>query len=123
VRHQAPDPKHPVVCFDESPTQLIGEVREPIRARSGQIERYDCEYKRNGMAIERDYHGSSRRLGLGGLLPTPRSRVSGSRELDRLLVAYGKPKTIVGDNVLRWLQSGREFTCPKTFAVGLGDES
>jgi hypothetical protein len=25
------DPKHPVVCFDESPTLLIGEVREPIR--------------------------------------------------------------------------------------------
>ena len=23
---QAPDPKRPVVCFDESPTQLIGEV-------------------------------------------------------------------------------------------------
>jgi transposase len=47
---EAPDPKHPVVCFDESQTQLIGEVREPIRARSGQIERYDCEYKRNGTA-------------------------------------------------------------------------
>jgi hypothetical protein len=26
------DPKRPVVCFDESPTQLIGEVREPIPA-------------------------------------------------------------------------------------------
>ncbi len=25
-------------------------MREPIRARSGQIERYDCEYKRNGTA-------------------------------------------------------------------------
>lgn len=24
------DPKRPVVCFDESPTQLIGEVREPF---------------------------------------------------------------------------------------------
>ena len=45
-----PDPKRPVVCFDESPTQLIGEVREPIRAEPGQIERYDCEYKRNGTA-------------------------------------------------------------------------
>src|SRR4051812_33237466 len=26
---EAPDPKRPVVCFDESPTQLIGEVRQP----------------------------------------------------------------------------------------------
>jgi transposase len=44
------DPKHPVICFDESPTQLIGEVREPIPAEPGQPERYDCEYRRNGTA-------------------------------------------------------------------------
>ena len=44
------DPRHPVVCFDESPTQLIGEVREPIPAEPGQPERYDCEYRRNGTA-------------------------------------------------------------------------
>jgi hypothetical protein len=29
---EAPDPKRPVVCFDESPVQLIGEVRQPIPA-------------------------------------------------------------------------------------------
>jgi transposase len=45
---EAADPKHPVVCFDESPTQLIGEVREPILAEPGQPERYDYEYRRNG---------------------------------------------------------------------------
>jgi transposase len=45
---EAHDPKRPVVCFDESPTQLIGEVRQPIPAEPGQLERYDCEYKRNG---------------------------------------------------------------------------
>jgi len=44
------DPKYPVVCFDESPTQLIGEVRPAIPARPGKLERYDCEYKRNGTA-------------------------------------------------------------------------
>jgi transposase len=47
---EEPDPKRPVVCFDESPTQMIGEVREPIPAKPGQLERYDCEYKRNGTA-------------------------------------------------------------------------
>ena len=47
---EAPDPKRPVVCFDESPTQLIGEVHLPIPAEPGQLERYDCEYKRNGTA-------------------------------------------------------------------------
>ena len=45
---ETPDPRRPVVCFDESPTQLIGEVRQPITARPGQLERYDCEYYRNG---------------------------------------------------------------------------
>ena len=45
---EAPDPKRPVVCFDESPVQLIGEVRQPIPAEPGQLERYDCEYRRNG---------------------------------------------------------------------------
>src|SRR6202166_952486 len=48
VYGEAPDPKRPVVCFDESPVQLIGEVRQPIPAKPGQIERYDYEYRRNG---------------------------------------------------------------------------
>ena len=45
---EAPDPRRPLVCFDESPTQLIGEVREPIPAKPGQLRRYDAEYQRNG---------------------------------------------------------------------------
>src|SRR6202790_351592 len=45
---EAPDPRRPVVCFDESPVQLIGEVRQPIPAKPGQLERYDYEYRRNG---------------------------------------------------------------------------
>jgi hypothetical protein len=47
---EAPDPSRPVVCFDESPIQLVGEVRAPMPPRPGQLERYDCEYKRNGTA-------------------------------------------------------------------------
>lgn len=62
---ETPDPKRPVVCFDESPTQLIGEVRQPIPAEPGQIERYDCEYRRNGTAnlfIFLDAHRSWRKV-------------------------------------------------------------
>jgi transposase len=44
------DLKRPVVSFDESPTQLIGEVRKPIAAAPGRLERFDYEYKRNGTA-------------------------------------------------------------------------
>jgi hypothetical protein len=44
----APDPKRPVVCFDETPKQLIAEVRAPLPLSPGQAERYDYEYQRNG---------------------------------------------------------------------------
>jgi transposase len=47
---EAPNPQRPLVCFDESPTQLIGEVRSPIPAEPGQLGRYDSEYQRNGTA-------------------------------------------------------------------------
>jgi transposase len=47
---ETPDPKRPVICFDESPVQLIGEAREPIPAEPGQPERIDYEYRRNGTA-------------------------------------------------------------------------
>ena len=62
--NEEPDPKHPVVCFDESPTQLIGEARLPIPATPGQLERFDCEYRRNGTAnlfVFLDAHRSWRR--------------------------------------------------------------
>ena len=62
---EPPDPKRPVVCFDESPVQLIGETRQPTPAMPGQLERYDCEYKRNGTAnlfILLDVHRSWRRV-------------------------------------------------------------
>lgn len=39
-----------MVCFDESPIQLIGEVRVPIVPKPGKRYRYDFEYKRNGTA-------------------------------------------------------------------------
>lgn len=43
------DPKRPVVCFDESPWQMIAEVREPIPAEPGKPAREDTEYKRMGV--------------------------------------------------------------------------
>ncbi len=44
------DPKHPVVCLDETSKQLIGEVRMPVPAASGQVAHYDYEYVRHGVA-------------------------------------------------------------------------
>ncbi len=42
------DPRRPVVCFDETSTQLLGEARQPIPARPGQARRQDYEYRRQG---------------------------------------------------------------------------
>ena len=47
---QPADPKRPVVCFDETPRQLIGETRVPVEAKPGRKKRFDYEYKRNGTA-------------------------------------------------------------------------
>ena len=43
------DLARPVVCFDESPKQLIGEVREPLPVEPGKPARQDTEYQRNGV--------------------------------------------------------------------------
>jgi len=44
------DPKKPIVCFDERPKQLVGEIRSPISMKPGKPLRCDYEYKRNGVA-------------------------------------------------------------------------
>ena len=62
---EAPDPKRPVVCFDESPVQLIGEARQPIPAEPGRLERYDYEYRRNGtvnLFVHLDVHRPWRKV-------------------------------------------------------------
>src|SRR6201988_3149679 len=45
---EQPDPNSPVVCFDESPIQMLGEVRQPIAAEPGRPRRVDSGYPRQG---------------------------------------------------------------------------
>lgn len=42
------DPLHPLWCLDEKPYQILGENREPIPMRRGDVAKIDSEYKRNG---------------------------------------------------------------------------
>ncbi|TBW00492.1 IS630 family transposase, partial [Azotobacter chroococcum] len=42
------DEGHPVVCMDETPRQLIRQVREPLEAVPGHLGREDYEYERAG---------------------------------------------------------------------------
>jgi len=48
VYHRPYDIDFPVVCMDEKPYQLLGNVRQPIPAKPGKLARYDNEYKREG---------------------------------------------------------------------------
>ena len=42
------DAERPVVCFDETSTQLLADVREPLLAQPGRPRREDYEYRREG---------------------------------------------------------------------------
>ena len=44
------DPAYPFVCLDETPVQLVSETRQPLPGQPGQPERYDYEYRREGVA-------------------------------------------------------------------------
>jgi hypothetical protein len=50
VYHRPYDAQRPVVCMDECSKQLIGEVREPLPTKPGQVAKYDSEYERRGTA-------------------------------------------------------------------------
>ena len=44
------DPATPLVCFDEKPLVVHGEVREPLPMKPGSPRRFDSEYERLGTA-------------------------------------------------------------------------
>ena len=62
---ERPRSAHPVVCFDETPIQLIGEKRLAVPPAPGRASRIDYEYRRNGTAnlfVFVDAHQSWRRV-------------------------------------------------------------
>lgn len=48
IYEQPYDPKHPVLCFDERPCQLIGDAIVPIPIKPGSPKKEHYEYVRNG---------------------------------------------------------------------------
>jgi hypothetical protein len=49
IYKRAYNPLQPVVCMDESPKQLIGEIKDPIPAQLESVEKHDYEYERKGV--------------------------------------------------------------------------
>jgi hypothetical protein len=123
--NEKPDRKRPVVCFDESPTQLIGEVREPIPAKPGQLERFDCEYRRNGTAnlfVFLDVHNpwrkvkvTSRRAAADFAVCMRYNKINGCESWSPALISLGFPQFrreqtgTFGKSVGR-VMIGRDFT-------------
>lgn len=48
---RAYDARHPVICMDEQPKQLIDEARAPVVARPGVAAKEDFEYVRRGVCV------------------------------------------------------------------------
>ncbi len=51
IYEQPYNPRRPVVCFDERPCQLLGNILMPIPMKPGSIEREDYHYKRYGTCV------------------------------------------------------------------------
>jgi DDE superfamily endonuclease len=64
------NPQEPVVCLDEKPVSLHGEVRAPQAVRPGVIAKRDSEYKRKGTANV--FCAVEPRAGRHFTFPTPR---------------------------------------------------
>ena len=51
IYEQPYNPQRPVVCFDERPCQLTGEVITPVPMKPGKDFRQDYHYERNGTCV------------------------------------------------------------------------
>ena len=51
IYEQPYDSRRPIICFDERPCQLIGDILVPIPMKPGQELRQDYHYKRNGTCV------------------------------------------------------------------------
>lgn len=51
IYEQPYNPSRPVICFDERPCQLLGDVLMPIPMKPGCVEREDYHYQRHGTAV------------------------------------------------------------------------
>lgn len=94
------NPQEPVVCLDEKPVSLHGEVRAPEAARPGVVAKRDSEYKRKGTANV--FCAVEPRAGRHFTFPTPcRSGAEFAKVIARVARHYPFARTIhlVVDNL------------------------
>lgn len=85
----------PLVCMDEQPVQLIGEVQAPLPMEPGKLNRYDYHYKRNGTAVNFIFTeplGNWRKVNVRNR----RTRIDWAQEIKELLdIDYPEAKKII----------------------------
>lgn len=87
------DETRPVVCFDESPEQLIEEVRPPLPLAPGQPARHDVEYKRNGvrnLLMMCEPRRGTREV----LVTTTRTKIDFAHAMKHLVTRYASAEVI-----------------------------
>jgi hypothetical protein len=87
------DEKRPVVCFDESPEQLIEEVRQPLPPEPEQPARFDVEYKRNGVRNLLMLCQPSRGM-REVLVTTTRNKIDFAQAMKHLVQMHGSAEVI-----------------------------
>jgi hypothetical protein len=109
------NPQEPVVCFDEKPVSLHGEVRAPQTVRPGVVAKRDSEYKRKGTANV--FCAVEPRAGRHFTFPTPRrSGAEFAKVLANIARRYRFARTIhlVVDNL--------NIHCQKSLTKHFGPE-
>ena len=110
------DPQRPVVCFDETSTQLLAEVREPLPAQPGRPKREDCEYRREG--ARNLFLACEPLAGWWQVAVTPRRTMQDFAHQMRWLVDQAYPEVPVVRVVLDNLNTHRMASLYETFPAG-----
>ena len=113
------NPKEPVVCLDERPLTLHGEVRSPIGMKAGRIRKRDGEYVRCGTANA--FCGVEPKAGRHFTKITRnRKAPEFAKMVDKILRAYPKASTIhlVMDN----LSTHKEKSLREHFGERIGSK-
>ena len=107
------DPQRPVVCFDETSTQLLAETRPPLPAEPGKAKRRDYEYRREG--TRNLFLACEPRAGWRQVMVTERRTMQDFAHQMRWLVDEAYPDVPVVRLVLDNLNTHRTASLYETF--------
>ena len=107
------DPQRPVVCFDETSTQLLAETRPPMPPRPGLPLRQDYEYRREG--TRNLFLACEPRAGWRHVAVTQRRTMQDFAQQMRWLVDEAYPEVPVVRVVLDNLNTHRTASLYETF--------